>query len=121
MKILKPNDRIKLYGGYDIKPPWMKGREYHFAKVLRFIDNKIEKRKNDERLAAVIEFDEEIEFKGFKGKFGLIMGRWEGQQWEIKGIVHIYLLESAIFEQEEMTQEKSCWIESHANYEKING
>ena len=121
MKKLKPKDKIKLYGGYDMDPPWLKDRDYHYATVLRFIDNKIEKRKNDERLSAVIEFDNDFEFKGFKGKFGVIMGRLEGQQWETKGTVHVYLLLSEIMKQEEMTEENSRWVESHASYEKMKG
>jgi hypothetical protein len=116
---LKPKDKIKLYGGYDMNPPWLKDRECHFATVLRFIDNKIEKRKNDERLSAVIEFDNEFEFNGLKGKFGIIMGRWEGQKWETKGVVHVYLLEYEIMAKDEMTQENSRWVESHASYETI--
>ena len=104
-----------------MEPAWLKGQECHFATVLRFIDNKIPKRKNDERLSAVIEFDDELEFKGLKGKFGLIMGRWEGQKWETKGIVHVHLLDHEIIDQEEMTKENSRWIESHASYEKISG
>jgi hypothetical protein len=101
-------------------PPLLKDRQCHYATVLRFIDNRIEKRKNDERLSAIIEFDDEFEFKGLKGKFGAITGRWEGQQWETKGVVHVYLLEKEIFEINEMTTDNSRWVESHASYEKLD-
>jgi hypothetical protein len=57
MNKLKPGDRIKLFGGYDMDPRWLKDRDCYYATVLKFFDNKIEKRKGDERLSAVIEFD----------------------------------------------------------------
>ena len=118
---LKPGDRIKLFGGYDMDPPWLKGRDCHYARILRFIDSRIEGRTGDERLSAVIEFDEEIELKGLRGKFGVILGRWEGQEWEATGVVHVDLLEVEISEVSEMTRENSRWVESHASYERING
>jgi len=120
MHELKPGDRIRLFGGYDMDPHWLKNRGCHFATILRFIDNNIAKRSHDERLSAVIEFDDGFECKGFKGKFGILLGRWEGQLWEAKGVVHVYLLAAEIKQQEEMTRENSCHIESHASYEKLN-
>jgi len=101
-------------------PPWLKDRQCYFATVLRFTDNKIEDRTNDERLSVVIEFDHDFQFKGLKGKFGLILGRWKGQQWETEGVVHVYLLDAEIMKQEEMTRENSRWVESHASYERIS-
>ena len=59
MKKLLPGDKIKLFGGYDMAlPPWLKDHEYYLATVLRFIDNKTEGRKDDERLSAFIEFSD---------------------------------------------------------------
>ena len=120
MEKLKPGDRIRLFGGYDMDPHWLKNREYYFATILRFIDNTIEKRATDERLSAVIEFDDELEVKGLKGKFGILLGRWEGQLWEAKGVVHVYLLAAEIKQQEEMARQNSRHVESHASYEKLN-
>lgn len=74
-----------------------------------------------ERLSAVIEFEDEIEFKGFKGKYGVVMGRWENQKWETKGVVLVYVIKNEISDADEMTQENSCWMESHASYETISG
>jgi hypothetical protein len=118
MKKLLPGDKIKLFGGYDMALPWLKGHEYYLATVLRFIDNKTEGRKDDERLSAFIEFSDEVEFNGFKGKYGYLTGRWEGQRWETKGVVHVQILSSEIIEHEEITREKSRWVESHASYKK---
>ena len=100
-------------------PPWLKGGSGYDATVLRFIDNGIEKRKGDERLSAVIQFDSELDLKGLKGRFGLILGRWEGQKWATEGVVHVHLMSEEIFGQNEMTEENSRWVESHASYKKL--
>ena len=122
MNRLAPEDRIQLSGGYDYEPKWLKpdGSGYN-ARVLHFIDNGIEKRSGDERLSAIIQFEEEIEFEGMTGKYGLIMGRWEGQTWDSDGVVHLHLLENEISEIKNFSKDTSRWMESHANYKTIKG
>ena len=102
-------------------PRWLKDRDSCNASVLKFFDNKIENRKGDERLSAVIEFDEPVTFDGLKGKYAVILGRWEGQTWEKKGIVHVHLLNREISGPSEITKNNSRWMESHASYECIDG
>jgi hypothetical protein len=117
---LQPGDRIRLFGGYDMDPPWLRDRDCHYATVLKFFDNGIEKRKGDERLSAVIEFDEPLSFEGLEGKYGVITGRWEGQKWERKGVVHVDLVDREISDSSELTKDSSRWMESHASYECID-
>jgi hypothetical protein len=121
MNKLKPGDRIKLFGGYDMDPRWLKDRDCYYATVLKFFDNKIEKRKGDERLSAVIEFDDLVTFEGLQGKYGVILGRWEGQLWERKGVVHVHLIDREVSDSSEITKDNSRWMESHASYECIDG
>ena len=121
MDRLSPGDRIRLFGGYDFDPPWLKNRSHYQATVLKFFDNEIDKRRGDERLSALIEFDEPISFDGLEGRFGVILGRWEGQEWEKKGVVHVHLLSREISSASEITKDSSRWMESHASYEPING
>jgi hypothetical protein len=121
MNKLKPGDRIKLFGGYDMDPRWLKDRDCYYATVLKFFDNKIEKRKGDERLSAVIEFDDLVTFEGLQGKYGVILGRWEGQLWEMKGVVHVHLIDREVLDSSEITKVNSRWMESHASYECIDG
>ena len=117
-------DAIKLWSGYDYDPRWyssMKKHKDHFlAEVLRFYDNEVEKRKDDSRLSAAIEFDEEVEFDGLKGRYGYILGRWEGQVWGASGVVHVHLTGKEIFKQSDIANDNSRWMESHARYEKID-
>ena len=120
MDKLKVGDRIKLSGGYDMKPPWLKGGTGYFASVTGLFDNGIEKRKGDERLSASIEFEDEMEHKGLKGKYGFILGRWEGQEWETSGTVHCYITTIPVTKAGDITQDNSVWAESHAHYERID-
>ncbi len=121
MDRLEPGNRIKLFGGYDMEPRWLSERDSCHATVLKFFDNRIEHRNGDERLSAVIEFDEPVTFGGLKGKYAVILGRWEGQKWEKNGVVHVYLLNREISEPSEITADNSRWMESHASYECIEG
>jgi hypothetical protein len=121
MNKLRPGDRIRLFGGYDMVPLWLRDRDCYSATVLKFFDNRIEKRKGDERLSAVIEFDDPVSFEGLQGKFDVITGRWEGQLWEKQGVVHVYLTEREISEPSELDNANSRWMESHASYECIDG
>jgi len=121
MDKLKVGDRIRLFGGYDMNPPWLKGGDGYNAGVLSFFDNEIDGRDGDSALSVLIEFDEEIEFKGFLGKFGFITSRWEGQTWETEGVVHVYICNSKIQTAAEINNVNSYWVESHVSYKKISG
>lgn len=116
---LRIGDRIKLSGGYDMDPPWLKGGDGYFAKVTGFFDNEIEKRKGDERLSASIEFDTEVEHKGIAGKYGFMLGRWENQTWDSSGTVHIHISTVPITSAKDITRDNSVWAESHAYYETV--
>jgi hypothetical protein len=119
MDRLQVGDRIRLFGGYDPYPRWLPDKDHHFATVLGFIDNEIKGRVDDERLSAIIEFDEELEFEGLTGRFGYIMGRWEKQQWLRSRIVHVHLTDIKIVEAKQITEDNSRWMESHACYETV--
>jgi len=101
-------------------PPWLREHDSFHATVLKFFDNNIENRKGDERLSAVIEFDDPLSFDGLEGKYGVILGRWEGQKWEKKGVVHVHLLDREISGPSEITKDNSRWMESHASYECVD-
>jgi hypothetical protein len=120
MEKLQVGDRIKLSGGYDMDPPWLKGGSGYYAKVIGFFDNNIDKRKGDERLSASIEFEEELEHRGFSGKYGFMLGRWEGQLWETSGTVHVHISNVPINNSSDITKENSIWAESHAHYERVD-
>ncbi len=119
MEKLEIGDRIKLSGGYDNNPLWLKGGSGYNAKVTGFFDNETEGRRDDSRISASIEFDKEIEYEGIKGKYGFILGRWEGQKWEKSGTVHCHICSVPISKASDITKENTVWAESHAHYECI--
>lgn len=119
MTRLALGDRIRLFGGYDMEPPWLRDRPEHYARVLSFFDNEIEGRSDDSRISASIEFEHLITFKGVTGGFGHIMGRWAGQEWEQSGVVHAYLCKEPVSSAHDITESGSVWLESHASYEVV--
>ena len=118
--MLQPGDKIELGGGYDFDPAWLKGRPngYH-AKVLRFIDGGDAKRTGDGKLAAVVMFDEELEFGGLRSQFGFLLLRYVGQKWsDSEHGVHVHLTKYEPIEKIDHNKETSNWLESHASYKK---
>ncbi|MGC1374991.1 MAG: hypothetical protein WA821_02130 [Anaerolineales bacterium] len=116
---MKTGDRVKLSGGYDMEPPWLRGGNGYFATALGFLDNNDERRAGDGGLSVLIEFDEVIEFGGLSGKYGLLDLRYTNQPWEVSGPVHVTLLDHKIQSIEEKTKDSSRWMESHAVYQVV--
>ncbi len=119
MARLSVGDRIRLFGGYDYEPEWLHDRPEHFAKVLSFFDNGIEGRDSHSRLSASIEFEQPIEYKGLTGRFGFMMGRWEGQTWDPTGVVHLHLSAQVVGSASDVAAVEYVWLESHASYEVV--
>lgn len=119
MDRLNINDRIKLSGGYDQVPAWLKGGNGYYATVTGFFDNGIEEREGDERLSVSIEFDEELENKGLIGKYGYLLSRWKDNVWTTTGTAHLYLTSIHINKSTDITKENSVWVESHADYTRL--
>jgi hypothetical protein len=121
VKRLKVGDRIKITGGYDMDPPWLKGGTGYIAIVIGFFDNHIEKRQGDSAVAVTIEFEEEIEHKGFKGKYGFLLGRYADQKWiaENHGI-HVHISKTPIEKSSDISKGNSVWAESHASYQQVS-
>jgi hypothetical protein len=100
-------------------PQWLQGRNEYYARVVALLENDDKKRSSAEKLSALIEFDESIDFEGIAGKFGLLDLRYVDQTWENTGPVHVFLLREKISSVQERTQESSRWMESHATYEVL--
>ena len=117
--MLVVGDKFEVGDGYDMEPKWLHGRSAPFrGSVLRFLDNGIEGRKEEERLSAVVRFEEEIEFEGLRSRFGLLVLRYEKQRWTDSGIVHVHLVSEEPVTKISLTKADSRWMESHAYYRK---
>ena len=115
---MPPGTRLRLSGGYDMEPAWLKGRQSYHATLLGFLDNKA--RDNpDESRSALIEFYEELRFEGLRGTHGVLSLRYVGQQWMPNGTVHAYLLRDKIESIDQMDEATSRHMESHASYEVL--
>jgi hypothetical protein len=49
-------------------------------------------------------------------RYGIILGRWEGQEWETSGTVHCHIATIPITRTSDITRDNSVWTESHAYY-----
>lgn len=102
-------------------PPWLHGGTGYIAFVTGFFENKIEKRKDDSAISASIEFENEIEYKGIKGKYGFLLGRYKSQRWDAENHgIHVYISTIPIESVADIKEESSVSVESHASYKKID-
>lgn len=110
---IKPGDRVKLSGGYDMEPRWLGGAEYLLGSVHTFIPG-----QNSEP-AAVVVLDAPIRVDGVEGRTVVLELRYVGQTWADSGTVHVELCD---FEPEAVRwqdRRQGRWVESHATYERV--
>ena len=110
---LLPGDRVRLFGGYDMDPAWLCGKNEHIGTLIRFMPG-----QNNEP-AAVIRLDAPITVKGICGDIVVLELRYEGAIWKDQETVHIELCD---FDPEPIPwkdRKQGKWIESHASYEII--
>lgn len=117
MPRLKIGDRIRITGGYDMNPPWLNGGSGYDGVVTGFFENEIQKRHGDSAISVAIEFDNEIECKGVKAKYGYLLTRYADQIWESENHgIHVYLSKLPISNSADILSKDLIWAESHAGY-----
>jgi hypothetical protein len=107
-KGLRKGDRVRLYGGYEMEPKWLGGKDAHFGRCLGFI------RGQNKQLAAVIELDEEVTFGNRAGTIVVLELRYAGARWGKKEIVHLELCDFMPEDKAWDERKQGEWIESHA-------
>ena len=117
-KKLKIGDRVKLFGGYDEKESeWLNGKEAYYGEIVGFLPNQ-HKGKD-----AIVNLEEEIIFRGIKGKILILTLRYKEAFWTKAEIVHLHLFKSIPKENEWLNIGRSEWdkthIESHAAYKIV--
>lgn len=108
-----PGTRVRLSGGYDMKPQWLGSRESITGTLRAFIPG-----QNAEP-AAVIEFDEPLISALGSGKFAVLELRYVRATWGRKETVHVELCEALPEERRWQERPKGVWVESHATYEVL--
>ena len=111
--ILSKQDKIWLYGGYDMAPKWLQGKRGYFGKVISFIPG-----QNDSD-AAVVELEESITIDDLSGKILVLELRYVGAKWKSQETVHIELCDFIPEAKRWQERRKGKWIESHASYKKV--
>lgn len=106
-------DRLRLSGGYDIRPEWLGGREHYPGVLTAFIPGQ------NEEPAAVVRLDTPITVDGVTGDTVVMETRYEGARWTEAGVVHLELCDFVPEPRRWQDRRQGKWIESHASYERV--
>ena len=113
--VLLAGDSIDLSGGYDYEPAWLGERSSLKGKVASFIPG-----QNDVP-AAVIALDEPLIVDGLTGRTVVLEQRYEGATWALAGVVHVELCDFMPEPRRWQDRRQGKWVESHAQYQKMEG
>lgn len=110
---LEVGSRVRLSGGYERFPRWLKGEHSHDGECIAFIEGQ------NTRPAAVVKLDKAIEFDGTSGDIVVLELRYADASWAASGVVHIELCSFTPEDRHWKERRKGVWIESNASYETI--
>jgi hypothetical protein len=110
---LRVEDRIWMYGGYDMEPKWLGNEKGYFGRVICFIPG-----QNDTP-AAVVKLENPITVDNLTGDVVVLELRYVGAEWKNQATVHIELCGFMPEPKRWQERRKGMWIESHATYEKV--
>ena len=113
MKTLRKGNRIKLRGGDDYDPEFLKKPPNidRTGEVIKFIPG-----QNKEE-AAVVKLDFPITCKGKTGEYLVLELRYVGQTWETDGPVYLELCSFIPDNKKLNDREQGEWVESHASFD----
>jgi len=110
---LEVGNRVRLSGGYETYPKWLKGKRFYEGDCVAFIQG-----QNSE-LAAVVRLDEPFEVDGLTGDVAVLELRYVGATWSASGVVHIELCSFTPEDKPWEERSKGLWVESNANYQTL--
>jgi hypothetical protein len=113
-------DRLKVTGGYEYDPNWLKGKEGCIGTVIRFLWE-----GDDRRKKLVLDLGEEFTTCEFKGRYLILFLRGDEDHWEDEGVVYVVVgnsipkdVESIGVAADPKTGFK--WVEAAASYKILN-
>ena len=112
MEFLK-NCPVKLWGGYDYEPEWIKGKEFISGRVHGFIPSQ------NSSPAMVVALDAPLTSKGTTGDIVILELRFVGAQWKGEQTVHIELCDFIPENKSWKNRRQGTWIESHASVDVL--
>ncbi len=107
---LRIGNRVRLYGGYDMEPKWLGGKEAHTGKCVAFIVGQ------NKQPAAVIALDDPMVFDNTSGPFAVLELRYVGARWSNSEVVHVELCDAMPDNKTRKERKQGLWVESHARY-----
>jgi hypothetical protein len=117
MKKLKIGNEIKLWGGYDYDPEFLKDPPHkaRTGTVIKFIPTP------SGNGAAVVKLDFPITCKEVTGDYLILTLRQEGQTWSTEGPVHLELCDFLPEDKLFSDRKQGLWVESHAEIQILKG
>ena len=110
---LEIGSRVRLSGGYEMFPKWLKEEKSYAGECIAFIEGQ------NTKPAAVVKLDNPIEFDGSCGDIVVLELRYVEASWAASGVVHIELCSFIPQSKSWKERRKGVWIESNASYETI--
>jgi hypothetical protein len=110
---LAPGTRIRLSGGYDFEPRWLRGRENITGTVEGFLPGQ------GAQPAALVRLDEPITVDDHVGAFLVLELRYVGAAWSRSNVVHLELCPERPPARSYDERPRGAWVESHATYELL--
>jgi hypothetical protein len=111
---ISPGDRIRLFGGYEMEPRWLGGRDQVLGVVERFIPGQ------NEPPAAVVRLDETLAVGEARGDVVVLELAWEGTDWATRRPrLHVELCDFDPEPRRWQGRRQGAWVESHATYDIV--
>lgn len=113
-------DRLKVTGGYEYDPNWLKGKDGCVGTVIRFLWE-----GDDRRKKLVLDLGEDFTTCEFKGRYLILFLRDSGDHWEDEGVVHVVVGNSIPKDVESIgvAADPSSgfkWVEAAASYKILS-
>ena len=108
LQTLHVGDRVRLSGGYDMEPNWLRGQSFYLGILTDFIPG-----QNDTP-AAVVDLDEPITIDELTGNILVLELRYVGAEWRTRATVHVELCDFIPEPKSWKYRRQGKWVESHA-------
>ena len=114
---LAPGQRVRVFGGYDTNPAWLKDDPDGYEGVVaEFIPGR------NELPAVVVDLVVPLFAGGIEGGIVVLEQAWEGIPWgQTSPRVHVELCDFKPEHKRWQDRRRGAWIESHATFEVVSG
>jgi hypothetical protein len=107
--------RVRLSGGYDFEPKWLRGRDFVDGTLERFIPG-----QNSEP-AAVVRLDGPLTSELASGSVAVLELRHVRTTWHSDLIVvHVELCDFEVASESWKSRRRGNWVESHATFQVLS-